>query len=100
MVMNYKKSTLKGVQYMQKNDAIKYDFEELQDEFETVNDINESLWITPDDQMLTGDYDMGVRGTDHRALLDHYDLDRDNEESWDKLHETGFIRVVPETKKA
>lgn len=79
---------------------LEYDIEEIADEFEFVDDIKESLWIAPGGEMLTGDYDMGVRGTDHRALLDFYDLDRDNQSSWDSLHEVGFVRVVPETQKA
>lgn len=81
-------------------EKIKYNVEDIQDEFEFVENIKESLWITPSGEMLTGDYDMGVRGTDHRSLLDFYDLDRDNPKSWDKLHEVGFIRIVPETSIA
>lgn len=81
-------------------DKIIYNVEDIQDEFEFVENINESLWITPTGEMLTGDYDMGVRGTDHRALLDFYDLDRDIPSSWDSLHEVGFVRIVPETNIA
>lgn len=81
-------------------DKINYNVEDIQDEFEFVENINESLWITPTGEMLTGDYDMGVRGTDHRALLDFYDLDRDTPSSWDSLHEVGFVRIVPETNIA
>lgn len=43
---------------------------------------------------------MGVRGTDHRNMLDIYDLDRDDVDSWSKIHEMGFVRVVSETKTA
>lgn len=81
-------------------DKINYSVEDIEDEFEFVDNINESLWITPSGEMLTGDYDMGIRGTDHRALLDFYDLDRDNQSAWDSLHEAGFVRIVPETKIA
>lgn len=79
---------------------LKYNVEEIENEFEFVDNLNESLWITPTGELLTGDYDMGVRGTDHRALLDFYDLDRDDSSSWDNLHEVGFVRIVPETKIA
>lgn len=81
-------------------EKIKYDLEEIKDEFELVDNIDESLWITPTGEKITGDYDMGIRGTDHRALLDFYDLDRDDNKSWDMLHEAGYIRVVPETNIA
>ena len=81
-------------------EKIKYDLEEIKDEFELVDNIDESLWITPTGEKITGDYDMGIRGTDHRALLDFYDLDRDDNKSWDMLHQAGYIRVVPGTKVA
>ena len=43
---------------------------------------------------------MGIRGNDHRGLLDIYDLDRDDVKSYDIIHKLGYIRVVPETKVA
>lgn len=79
---------------------LKYDLNELLDEVEMTNDITEAIWITPDNKMVWGEYDLGVRGADHRDILDIYDLDRDNTKSWDKIHEIGFIRVVTETDTA
>lgn len=81
-------------------DAPVYSLNELLDEVETTENINETIWLTPDNKMIWGEYDMGIRGTDHRNMLDIYDLDRDDTDSWNKIHEMGFVRVVSETKTA
>uniref|UniRef100_UPI000592C3EB hypothetical protein n=2 Tax=Nosocomiicoccus TaxID=489909 RepID=UPI000592C3EB len=72
----------------------------INEEFEMTDDLNQSLWITPDNQLLSGYSGNGIRSIDHRALLDFYNLDRQDTKSWDKLHEMGYVRVIPETEYA
>lgn len=86
-------------EYKKRND-LKYDPNDLEDEIEFTDKLEETIWITPDNQKIWGEYDMGIRGNDHRGLLDIYDLDRDDVKSYDIIHKLGYIRVVPETKVA
>lgn len=73
---------------------------EFVNQFEMTNDLDQSLWITPNNQLISSYGENGIRSIDHRALLDFYNLDREDIESWDKIHEMGYVRIVPETEYA
>lgn len=51
--------------------------------------------------MISGDFDLGIRGTDHRMIESLMDIDRYDDNFWSKLHaQTGVVMYVPETKFA
>lgn len=79
---------------------LKYDLKAITEEVEFTDDLKESIWITPDNKMIWGEYDSDKRGTDHNSLLDIYGLDRNDNSSWDKIHQMGFVRMVSETDTA
>lgn len=79
---------------------MKYNRNYLENKVEFTDELNKSLWITPDNQLISGNDGDGIRSLDHRNLLDVYNLDREDISSWDKLHEMGYVRIVPETEYA
>lgn len=88
-----------------KNEPSEYliDIEEIEawmeDEgYEFADDIEETLFILPDGQMISGGYEMGVRGEDHIMIESLMDSDRYDVDFWSKVHDqTGIVRYVPET---
>lgn len=72
------------------------------------NDLDEALYILRDGSMISGMYDAGIRGDDHRMIeglisegKEMYQSDEATVNFWQKLHEkTSLVRVVPETKQA
>ncbi|MCY0092269.1 MULTISPECIES: hypothetical protein [Bacillus amyloliquefaciens group] len=63
----------------------------------------EALYILSDGTMISGDFDCGIRGTDHRMIdsvvegSDRYDESK----FWDIVHyDLQLVRTVPETKIA
>lgn len=81
-------------------DSVEVDLTPLENDVEYTDNIHEAIWITPDNDLISGEYDMGTRGIDHNNLLDTLDLDRGDSKSWDKIHELGFIRLIPESETA
>lgn len=79
---------------------MEYNRNYLENKVEFADELNKSLWITPDNQLISGYSENGIRSIDHRDLLDLYNLDRQDTKSWDKLHEMGYVRVIPETEYA
>ncbi|MHC5291055.1 hypothetical protein ACYSTM_21105 [Bacillus licheniformis] len=61
----------------------------------------EAIYILTDGQLISGDFDCGCRGTDHRMIECVIDGDRYEDDFWDKVHtDLGLVRVVPETEIA
>lgn len=86
--------------YQEDKKSLKNDLNAIPEHLNYTDDINQSIWITPDNKLISGEYDSNIRGTDHNSLLDSYNLDRNDDLSWDKIHKMGFVRLVPETKIA
>lgn len=67
---------------------------------ELTSNIDEAIYILADGRMVSGMFDYGVRGIDHRnieVLFD--DVDRDSENFWDEiLNRACLVMYVPETK--
>lgn len=76
--------------------------ERLEEEgFSLTEDIHEAIYILPNGEMISGDFDSGVRGTDHRMIESLLDVDRYDDDFWSKVHaQTGVVMYVPETQYA
>lgn len=67
------------------------------------DDPYESIFVLRDGTGISGDYEMGVRGTDHNCLTDlvEPEIDSHDPNFWSKAHAaTGVVRLVPETNAA
>lgn len=71
------------------------------------NNLNDSLYLLTNGQMISGCDQYGERSEDHRCMLDlvlngknYYTL-KNPVKAWLKLHrETNLVRICPETKTA
>lgn len=76
-------------------------------ELTLTDDLDDSLYLMTNGEMISGCDEYGERSEDHRCMLglvlggqNYYTL-KDQAQAWEKLHkETGLIRVCPETKEA
>lgn len=67
------------------------------------DDPEESIFILRDGTGISGDFDMGIRGTDHNTItgLVEPEIDQNDNEFWARVHATtGVLRLVPETSTA
>ncbi|MEJ7209954.1 hypothetical protein [Staphylococcus capitis] len=70
-------------------------------EMTTTNNINEAIFILPGGELINGDVEYGVRGTDHNVIGILYDdLDRcSNDTFWSEIvKRTNILQYVPETQ--
>lgn len=77
--------------------------ENIEENLPLTSDINEAIWLLGDERMVWGEFDMGVRGEDHRCIEVLYsNLNRyDNRLFWETVHiEYQAVRLVPETMEA
>lgn len=69
--------------------------------YTTTNNPNEAIYIFPNGLMISGDFDCGMRGTDHRMIECFMESDRYDNNFWDDVHEQlKVVRLVPETRFA
>lgn len=69
------------------------ELQEFLDDVELTDDIDEAIFIMNDGTMISGEFDCGIRGTDHNELLSYFD-----NMDWEQLHkELHIVRLVPET---
>ncbi len=76
--------------------------------YEMTDNLDEALYILRDGSMISGGYDMGIRGEDHNMIVDliseGVEKDKNSEGAtnfWKALHQkTSLVRVVPETNSA
>lgn len=76
--------------------------------YEMTDNLGEALYILRDGSMISGGYDMGIRGEDHNMIVDliseGVEKDKNSEGAtnfWKALHQkTSLVRVVPETNSA
>lgn len=74
-----------------------------ENEVTLTNNIDDAIFLMRDGTGISGDFDMGVRGTDHSVVSDlvEPEISIKDPQFWAKVHETtGMIRLVPETKTA
>lgn len=73
----------------------------LEEGYSMTDDLNEAIYMLTDGRMISGDFDCGMRGTDHRMIECVIDGNRyEGSAFWDRVHEAGLIRMVPETNYA
>lgn len=76
--------------------------------YEMTDSLDEALYILRDGSMISGGYDMGIRGEDHNMIVDliseGVEKDKNSKGAtnfWKALHQkTSLVRVVPETNSA
>ena len=71
------------------------------------DNLNKSLYLMTNGEMISGCDEYGERSEDHRCMLDlvldgkNYYALKSQMQAWKKLHkETGLVRICPETKEA
>ncbi|MBI5973908.1 hypothetical protein [Staphylococcus caledonicus] len=72
----------------------------LEDEdIELTKNIEEAIYIMSDGRYISGMFDSGIRGIDHRVIESLFDdIDRETEGFWDKaLNRLSLVMYVPET---
>ncbi|HHP7503175.1 TPA: hypothetical protein ACSGGW_001960 [Staphylococcus aureus] len=67
---------------------------------EITENINEAIYIMSDGRLISGMYDCGIRGIDHKVIECLFDdIDRDENNFWDVvINRTRLVMYVPETK--
>lgn len=76
--------------------------------YEMTDNLDEALYILRDGSMISGGYDMGIRGEDHNMIVDLISEGAEKNKNsegatnfWKALHQkTSLVRVVPETNSA
>lgn len=61
-----------------------------------------AIYVLPDGSMINGDFDCGMRGTDHRMIECIFDgrINRYDPHFWDKVFEvTGAVMLIPESQE-
>jgi hypothetical protein len=69
----------------------------IEDGIELTDNLNEAIFLFDNGLMISGEYYDGVRGTDHRTLLNELD----NSATYEELHQNYKVaRLVPESMTA
>ena len=69
----------------------------INDGIELTDDLGQAIYLFNNGLMVSGEYCDGLRGTDHRVLLDELD----NSSTYEELHQHYAIaRLVPESMTA
>ena len=69
----------------------------IDDGIELTDDLGQAIYLFNNGLMVSGEYYDGLRGTDHRVLLDELD----NSSTYEELHQHYAIaRLVPESMTA
>lgn len=66
----------------------------VEDGIELTDNLNEAIFLFNNGLMISGEYYDGIRGTDHRTLLNELD----NSTTYEELHQNYKVaRLVPES---
>lgn len=69
----------------------------INDGLELTDDLGQAIYLFNNGLMVSGEYYDGIRGTDHRTLLDELD----NSATYEELHQNYKVaRLVPESMTA
>lgn len=70
------------------------------EDLKVTKNIDEAIFILPGGELINGDVEYGVRGTDHHVIEVLYDdLDRYSNDFWKEIvKRTNVLQYVPETK--
>ena len=69
----------------------------IEDGIELTDNLNEAIFLFNNGLMVSGEYCDGIRGTDHRTLLNELD----NSATYEELHQNYKVaRLVPESMTA
>ncbi|AYH92362.1 hypothetical protein HOU40_gp126 [Lactobacillus phage Bromius] len=69
----------------------------IDDGIELTDDLGQAIYLFNNGLMVSGEYYEGIRGTDHRTLLDELD----NSATYEELHQHYAVaRLVPESMTA
>ncbi|WP_353856762.1 hypothetical protein [Bacillus sp. Bos-x628] len=73
----------------------------IEEGYTMTDNFYEAIYMLADGSMISGDFDYGVRGTDHHMIECVMDSDRYDDNFWDDVHtQLNIIRLVPETEIA
>lgn len=75
------------------------DYVKENDEYTLTTNFYEAIYLDQYGNLLSGEFDCGVRGLDHNCLLD-YTNDLTQHERWEQLHTKNIVRLVPESSIA
>ncbi|MCY8256471.1 hypothetical protein MOC12_21170 [Bacillus spizizenii] len=73
----------------------------IEEGYNMTDNLDEAIYILADGQLISGDFDYGMRGTDHRMIECIAEGDRYDNNFWENVHnEFQLVRLVPETQIA
>lgn len=73
----------------------------LEEGYNMTDNLYEAIYILEDGSLISGDFDYGLRGTDHRMIECVMDSDRYDENFWKDVHDKlNVVMLVPETSFA
>lgn len=81
------------------NGETSYSIDDFLEDEEKTDDISEAIFVMEDGSMISGQYDMGIRGNDHNCIIDVAPDDIENHaDKWDYIHHKhNVVRIVNET---
>jgi hypothetical protein len=73
----------------------------IEEGYNMTDNINEAIYLLSDGSMISGDFDYGSRGTDHRMIEILMESDRYDDNFWNDVHtQLEVVRLVPESNMA
>jgi len=81
------------------NGETSYSIDDFLEDEEKTDDISEAIFVMEDGTMISGQYDMGIRGNDHNCIIEIAPDDIENHgDKWDYIHQKyNVVRVVNES---
>ena len=88
-----------GLLSINTNGETSYTIDEFLEDEEKTDSVDEAIFIMEDGSMISGQYDMGIRGNDHNCIIDVAPDDIENHaDKWDYIHHKhNVVRIVNET---
>lgn len=88
-----------GLLSINTNGETSYSIDDFIEDEEKTDNVNESIFIMENGVMISGQYDMGMRGIDHNCIIGVAPDDIENHaDKWDYIHHKhNVVRIVNET---
>lgn len=88
-----------GLLSINTNGETSYPIDEFIEDEEKTDDVSEAIFIMEDGTMISGQYEMGMRGNDHNCIIGVAPDDiTEHHKKWDYIHQKHkVVRIVNET---
>lgn len=80
------------------SEKLKADMASEDYDYHMTKTLKDAIYILYNGELISGDFDYGVRSTDHRMIECTMEIDRYTPGFWDEVHERfSLVRLVPES---